>query len=108
MADIAALSNETIWQQYRHVHPLSGSADVTSYTVELALPELSVEPTEADWFPASWEATADADGYYLAYAEIGPGAGTVEMTAGTVYQIWLRLTLPTETPVVRGEEVSAY
>ena len=104
--DIAAASNETIFQRAKHVHPLNGATNLTAYGVELAL-VLDGTPAATDWFAASWESTADADGFYFAKAEIGPG-GAVTLTANNLYRIWLRLTLPTETPVIAGEFVFAY
>lgn len=109
MPDISAISNETVWQRFRYVHPIDGSIDVTGFDVELAIVVLGDEPAATDWFVAAWEPTEDADGYYLATMEIGPGAGTVELTAGLIYSAWLRLTLPSETPIVRGpDEINAY
>ena len=109
MTDLAALSNETVWQQFKLDHPADGLIDVTGFPVELAVVELGSSPTEADWFTAAWEPAADSAGYYLAHLEVGPGAGTVELVAGTTYQPWLRLTLATETPVVRGvDEITVY
>lgn len=105
--DIAAASNETIFQRAKHVHPINGPTNITGYAVSLALVLIGT-PVETDWFPAAWELTAGADGYYLAKAEIGPGSTAVTLVAGNLYRIWLRLTLPTETPVQAGEFVFAY
>lgn len=105
--DIAAASNETIFQRAKHVHPINGATNVTAYAVALAL-VAEGSPASTDWFAASWESTADADGFYLAKAEIGPGSPAVTLTAGVLYRVWLRMTLPTETPVIAGEFIFAY
>lgn len=106
MAEISTLSNQTIWQPVKLTDPIDGAQDLTSTTVELAL-VLEGNPGDDDWFPAAWEAETDANGFYLAYAEVGPNADTIELEAGN-YRIWVRVTLPTETPVIAGEFVLAY
>lgn len=106
MADISALSNETIWQQVTLTHPVAGVQDLRSYPVQMALVTFGDDPADADWFNAAWENSTDSSGYYLAYAEIGPN-GAVTLTAG-LYQIWLRVTLPAERPVARGETVNIF
>lgn len=101
MAEISALSNETVWVAVTFTHPVDGAADPTDYDVELAL-VAEGNPAETDWHPASWATGTDPSGRYVAYFEVGPDADTVELAAG-VYRMWARLTLPTETPVVAGE-----
>lgn len=106
MADISSLSNETIWQEATMTHPVAGAQDLRPYTVEMAIVALGTGPVETDWFAAAWEAQPNSAGEYLAYAEIGPN-GLITLTAG-LYQVWLRITLAAETPVIRGDTIDIY
>lgn len=106
MAEISALSNETVWQPVKLVHPTLGVQAVQSYPVHLAL-VADRDPVEADWFQAAWDALPDADGNRLAYLEVGPNGAIGPLVAG-LYRVWVKLDLPTETPVTAGEFVVVY
>lgn len=108
MIEISELSNETIWQQVRLTHPTSGPVNPTSYPVMMAVVPATGEPAAGNWFNATWEPAADALGYYLVYGEIGPG-GMVQLDSAVgVYRVWLKITMPTETPVLAGDRISVF
>jgi len=108
VADISALSNETIWQEVTMTHPVAGAQDLRPYDVEMAFTVFGENPTDSDWITAAWEDEPNSDGEYLAYAEIGPNSPTqLELAAG-LYRIWLRITLATETPVIGGDTINVY
>ncbi|MER6505886.1 hypothetical protein ABT158_03695 [Nonomuraea sp. NPDC001636] len=72
------------------VENASGSEDV-----EVAFTTPGQEPTEGQWHPASWGAAGRAG----ARARIRVGPGAVALGDGT-YQGWVRVTTPSERPVL--------
>lgn len=89
--------------------PVAGKAsgavvDPTADVVEMAF--VTGEPVEADWQTASWETDTAASVYY-AKCLVGP-SGTVTLTAGTVYGVWLRIFDNPETVVARVGYVRPY
>lgn len=74
----------------------------TVYTVDMAFLSNLVAPIAGDWKAASWESPVETDscgaGVYRAICLIGP-AGVVALTAGW-YNVYVRITTPTEVPVL--------
>jgi hypothetical protein len=66
-----------------------------SEQVEIAFTSPGVEPTEAQWQPASWGAV----GRNGAEARIRVGPGALVLADGT-YQGWVRVERPDERPVL--------
>ncbi|MEU9887995.1 hypothetical protein [Sphaerisporangium sp. NPDC051011] len=79
--------------------PCSGPADLTGYTVEMAVLPDGQDPTSGDWKPASW---IGSDAAVL----IGPGTG-LPLTKGVTYRPWVRITASPEKPVLKGDLVHA-
>lgn len=105
MANISKLSNPTLEVKVRSELLVGGEQDISSFPVEVAFPAAGEDPVDADWFDATWAAGTTAVGrknYYVALIEVGPGSDVGELDAGA-YQAFVRVTTPTETPVLAGE-----
>jgi hypothetical protein len=100
--NLTTLTEQTVWQTVRFVHPTYGALDPTGYPVEMALAPFGEAPTS--FFAAAWEADSTAAGQYLAYAEFGDASTTGALTDG-LFSIWLRITLPDQNPVLKGDTV---
>ena len=76
--------------------------DPTADTVQMAF-LTSGSPGVSDWKSGSWEtdATTNPDTYY-ARCLVGPSGGTITLTAGSTYQVWVKVTDNPETPVKRA------
>ena len=71
-------------------------------TVQMAFVPAGSTPVSGDWKNASWEtdATTDPDTYY-ARALVGPGAGAViALTAGVLYDVYVKIVDSPESPVI--------
>lgn len=78
----------------------SGSTvDPTADTVVMAFMSTTATPGVSDWKTSSWETdtTTDPDTYY-ARCLVG---SAVTLTAGTTYQVWVKVTDSPETPIKR-------
>lgn len=91
--EIPALSTE-----YVHA-PITGPANLTSFTVEMAILPKGQDPSGSDWKSAQWAAT---DAIVL----VGP-ATTIPLTKGVDYEVWVRITASPEIPVLRPGFVHA-
>jgi hypothetical protein len=104
------MSNEDVWVPIRSEHPVSGAANLSTYTVEVAV--VTDDPTDTDWQPATWESSpapgSDGLEYYWARLEIGPNAGTVTLVNDTIYRVYARITTPTNRPVVYSGTLQAH
>lgn len=81
----------------------SGSTyDPTGDTVQMAFMSSTSAPGVSDLKTASWETdtTSDPDTYF-ARCLVGSG-GTVTLTAGTVYHVWVKITDSPEIPLKRA------
>jgi len=76
--------------------------DPTGFPVELAWTGLNTDPIAGDWKAASWEADGTR---YKARAVVGPGGGVVTLVKGKVYKMWVRITTPTEKPILPAGKV---
>lgn len=87
MLKIPALSTE-----YVHA-PIDGPANLTSFTVEMAILPTGQDPAGGDWKAATWSGT---DATVL----VGPSA-VIPLTKGAQYEVWVRITASPEIPVLR-------
>lgn len=80
----------------------SGSAvDPSSLTVKMAF--TVADPVTGDWKTASWDTdTTTNPDTYAAQCLVGP-SGTITLTAGNTYRIWIKITTSPELPVLRGD-----
>lgn len=76
-----------------------------SFTVKMAfIPVISNSaPLTADWKTASWDTTAQ--GGYVAQCLVGPSGGTIALTAGTTYNVWIQIIANPETFVANTGQV---
>lgn len=72
--------------------------DTTGYPVEIALIADATDPATTDWHTATWE-TDQLSGENDATIIVGPT--TIPLTKGHSYRPWVRVTAPTEQPVLR-------
>lgn len=71
--------------------------DPTAYSVNMAfIPVISNSaPGLSDWKTGSW--TTTAQGGYVAQCLVGPSGGTISLTAGTTYNVWIQILANPET-----------
>jgi hypothetical protein len=93
LVTISALTKEYVRAQ---VYAKEAGVEVnpTTYVVEMACPINGVVPVSGDWKTASWEVD---NGTYWARVLVGTGS-TLVLAAG-YYDVWVRITAPSETPV---------
>jgi hypothetical protein len=73
----------------------------TTFTVAIAFTGLNTDPVAGDWKAAAWE----TDGaIYKARIVVGPG-GAVTLVKSRIYKAWVRITTPTETPIIPAGQV---
>jgi hypothetical protein len=101
--NLTPLTEQTVFQTVEFSHPTYGPLDPTGYAVEMALAPFGEEPDA--FFAATWADDTDDAGRHLVHAVFGADDTTGELTAGTLNQIWVRVTLPSETPVLKGDTV---
>jgi hypothetical protein len=80
---------------------VSGSAiDPTSDVVQIAIVTTGNTPVTLDWKSATWEtdATTDPDTYY-ARLLVGPAPGVQTLTAGQIYDTYVKVADNPETVV---------
>lgn len=72
--------------------------DPTTQPVTIAVVPTGTEPVLGDFDTAAWEtnATTDPDTYY-AYVLIGPPPGLVTLTAGSIYDVYIKIIANPET-----------
>jgi hypothetical protein len=102
MTTIVSTSTEYVWVPVRSEHPTLGAANLLAYGVDVAFVRAG-DPQTGDWQPATWEAAATSDGYYLAKVKVGP-AGAVTLDDGA-WNVYIRLTTGDQQPVVRAGTV---
>lgn len=110
MATVHHLSRATLWIEARDDWPIGGEQDLSPFDVEVSFVVAGEELSEdATWFAAEWHpGSPHARGrknYYLALIEVGPGSPVGELTAATAYQPYVRITTPTDVPVLPAELV---
>ncbi|MFI6496896.1 hypothetical protein [Nonomuraea typhae] len=93
MLQIPSLSTE-----YVHA-PIDGPANMTGFTVEMAILPEGQDPAGGDWKSAQWDGTD-------AIVMVGPSA-TIPLTKGVTYEVWVRITATPEIPVLRPGFVHA-
>lgn len=79
-------------REYLHV-TVTGDY-TTAMPVEIAIVPYGIEPSDADWAPASWQGGQ-------ARILIGPGSAVGELDEG-LYGVWVRVTTPEEAPVLHS------
>jgi len=72
--------------------PVTGPANLTSLTVEMAIVPQGQDPAGGDWDPADWIGTDAA-------VLIGP-ATMLPLTKGLTYGVWVRIIATPEIPVL--------
>jgi hypothetical protein len=79
----------------------------TGYTVQMAFIAAlaNVPPSSGDWKAASWDTTAQ--GGYVAQCLVGPSGGTITLTSGTAYAVWIKIQANPETFVASTGQVQA-
>ncbi|MET8334376.1 hypothetical protein [Streptosporangium canum] len=78
--------------------PISGSADLATFPVKMAVLPDGQDPDDDDWKTAEWSTAGEA------MVLIGPGTD-LPLTKGVTYVAWARLTLAPETPVLTSGKV---
>lgn len=109
---ISLLSTEPVWVPVRNDHPITGQADLTGTTVQLAFMPAGGAPDEADWVPATWEPTAKRIGgvdYWLAVVLVGPDPDAVfTFPAPGAWDVWARVTAGDDAAVLRCSTIRAH
>jgi len=76
---------------------IDAGVDPTSDTVQMAFPATGVAPITGDWKSATWETVS---GVYYARCLVGPGfGGVVTLTAGALYDVYVKVADNPETVV---------
>lgn len=79
--------------------------DPTGDTVQLAFPLRGVPPVSGDWKTGSWE-TIGTTRY--ARALVGPSGGVLTLTAGVIYDCWVKVFDSPETVARLAGPVTVY
>ena len=94
MTAISALSTEYL--RFPVAATVNGATvNPTGDTVQFAFPAAASAPVT--WFAGSWETTAA--GTYVARVLVGPTGGVITLTAGSYYDVYIKITDSPETPV---------
>lgn len=76
---------------------IDAGVDPTADNVQMAFPVTGVAPVLGDWKSATWETS---DGTYYARCLVGPGiGGVVSLTAGGLYDVYVKIADNPETVV---------
>lgn len=74
----------------------------TADTVTMAFVTPGTLPVSGDFKTASWETNANTNpDTYTVLCLVGPGGGTITLTADTDYAVWLKIVDSPETPILR-------
>jgi len=80
---------------------IGAGVDPTSDNVQMAFPATGVAPETSDWKSATWEtdSTTSPPTYY-ARCLVGPGSGgLITLTAGGIYDVYVKIADNPETVV---------
>ena len=104
---ISALSKEFIRVPVTATEA-GASVNVSLQPVAIAVIPTGTTPVTLDWKTAEWEvdATTDPDTYY-ARLVIGPTSTNVTLTAGEIYDVYVRVTDNPEVPIRNTGAVGA-
>jgi hypothetical protein len=72
--------------------------DPSAYTVTMAFISGPLNPGAGDWKTASW--TTTAQGQHVAQCLVGPTGGTITLTAGLTYNVWIQIAATPETVII--------
>jgi len=75
----------------------------TSFVVEMAFINGAANPASGDWKAASW--TTTAQGQYVAQCLVGPNGGTITLSAGLTYTVWIQIQAPPETVIINTGQI---
>lgn len=104
VSSIPAISNQTLLMAVTYLEPVTGvPVSPLLFPVKMAFVPRNTVPVTLDWKVSAWEAEPDDEGQWWASIEVGPGS-TVATVKG-VWQLWMQITMPTETPVIPGPHV---
>lgn len=78
--------------------PITGSSDLATFAVEMAVLPDGQDPDTGDWKTAEWSTAGEA------MILIGPGT-SLPLTKGVTYVAWARITAAPETPVLTSGKV---
>jgi hypothetical protein len=111
MATVNHESLTTLQIEVRDAPLLDGEQDLSGFTVEVAFVAAGTE-LEADdvtWVAATWHPDSPyargRKNWYVALIQVGPGSTVGELDAGSAYQPYVRVTTPTDVPVLPAELV---
>lgn len=106
MATVHHLSKVPLWIHVRSDRPVGGEQDIDGFPVEVAFPIVGEVPEtfyEAEWHESGTTVARGRKNYYVAIVYVGPGSDVGELEAGQAYQPYVRVTTPTDTPVIPAE-----
>jgi hypothetical protein len=102
MAALAALATEYL--RYQVTATVAGAVYTpTSDVVQFAFPVTGAQPST--WLSGSWETVGSN---YFARVLVGPTGGVVTLTAGTTYDVWMKITDSPEIPVRLVGKLTVY
>jgi|SRR5579884_95892 len=79
----------------------------TGDTVQMAFTAQNVAPQSGDWKTASWDTYSTTPVSYAAKCLVGP-SGVVSMTAGSTYDVYVKVADNPETPVLKAGSIRAF
>jgi hypothetical protein len=101
---ISSLSKEYIRVQM-YAKEMGVEVNPTSYVVEFACTAIDANPISGDWKIGNWEVDGAT---YLARIAVGPGSVPAVVLAVGNYDVWVRITAPSETPVKKVGQLIVY
>lgn len=88
MSAIVCVPSES--KEFLHV-PVTATASLSGYQVEMAVIPYGADPVSADWHAAAWDGIN---------AKILVGPGSALELAEAIYGVWVRITTAEEKPVL--------
>lgn len=83
--------------------------DVSLQDVEMAVIPTATQPVSGDWKSAEWETDSSAaPSTYHARMLVGPASSNITLTAGQIYDVFVRVTDNPEIPVRNAGAVVAF
>lgn len=99
----------TLQLEVRNAPLLDNEQDISGFPVHVAFVVAGeeLEATEATWHEATWHPDGPyprgRKNYYIALLQVGPGSDVEDLEAGQAYQPYVRVTTPTDVPVLPAE-----
>lgn len=99
---------DALTTEYVRTAVAATGVDPTGLAAQMAIVPTGADPESADWNASSWETDTSTDPpTYYARLLVGPDGGDVELTAGVLYDVYVRVADPPETVIRNSGALAA-